>query len=134
MPGRGSENRQRQIVLKARFTEEEAALIKAQADRAGVSVASLFRYAVLSQNPPPSSRTPPIDRVQAAQLIPSLCQGVNHGPMTETLRQCQVALLASSRVEVGQDLDHPPMLSDQHTLELGIVHWGKGRIDPVGKA
>lgn len=72
MPGRGSENRKRQIVLKARFTEEEAALIKAQADRAGVSVASLFRYAVLSQNPPPSSRTPPIDRVQAAQLIAAL--------------------------------------------------------------
>src|SRR5690606_23978211 len=35
----GSENRRRQIPLKARFTEAEAALIQEQADRAGVSVA-----------------------------------------------------------------------------------------------
>lgn len=42
----GSENRQRQVTLKARFTDAEAALIREQADRAGVTVASLIRYAV----------------------------------------------------------------------------------------
>lgn len=72
MPGSGTENRQRQIVLKARFNDDEAALIRTQADRAGVSVASLIRYAVLDQTPLPASRTPPLDRQQAAQLIAEL--------------------------------------------------------------
>lgn len=72
MPGSGTETRQRQISLKARFTTDEAALIRAQADRAGVSVAALIRYAVLGQSPLPSSRRPPLDRQQTAQLIASL--------------------------------------------------------------
>ena len=46
MPGSGSETRQRQVTLKARFNEQEAALVKSQADAAGVPVAGLIRYAV----------------------------------------------------------------------------------------
>ena len=72
MPGSGTENRQRQISLKARFNEQEAALVRAQADRAGVSVAALIRYAVLGQTPLRASRTPPLDRQQTAQLIARL--------------------------------------------------------------
>lgn len=81
MPGSGTENRQRQISLKARFNEQEAALIRAQADQAGVSVAALIRYAVLEEKPLRASRTPPIDRQQAAQLIASL------GALAEAIRQ-----------------------------------------------
>ena len=85
MPGSGTETRQRQIALKARFTHDEAALIRAQADRAGVSVAGLIRYAVLGQTPLPSSRTPPLDRQQAAQLIAAL------GALATSLRDAAAA-------------------------------------------
>ena len=72
MPGSGTENRQRQISLKARFTDAEAALIRTQAERAGISVAALIRHAVLDQKPLRASRTPPLDRVEAARLIAAL--------------------------------------------------------------
>src|SRR3546814_3384446 len=67
--GSGSEKRHRQNPLKARVTDEEAALIQAQADRAGVSVAALIRFAVLNQTPLRASRRPPLDREAAAQIL-----------------------------------------------------------------
>ena len=76
----GSENRQRQIVLKARFSEEEAQLIKEQAKRAGISVAALIRYALLDQKPPRASRQPQIDNKQVSQMIGTL------GTMAQALR------------------------------------------------
>ncbi len=74
MAGSGSENRQRQITLKARFTAEEAALIRDQAARAGVSAASLIRYAVLGMPPLRASRQPHMNQEAAAQLIGRLGQ------------------------------------------------------------
>ena len=74
MAGSGTENRQRQITLKARFNELEAALIKEQADRACVSVASLIRYALLDQTPLRSSRRPSINHETAGQLLAGLGQ------------------------------------------------------------
>ena len=70
----GSENRQRRITLKARFTEAEAALVKEQADRAGVSVASVIRYGVLNQTPLRASRQPAIKQQDAAHLLGKLGQ------------------------------------------------------------
>ncbi|GHF70045.1 plasmid mobilization protein [Seohaeicola zhoushanensis] len=70
----GSEKRQRAISLKARFNDAEAALIRDQAARTGVSVAALIRFAVLHQHPPKSSRIPPLDREAAAQMIGKLGQ------------------------------------------------------------
>lgn len=69
MSGSGTETRQRQIVLKARFTDAEAALIRAQADRAGVSVAALIRFALLDQRPLRASRRPSLDHEIAARLL-----------------------------------------------------------------
>lgn len=74
MPGSGSENRQRQITLKARFSDDEAALIREQAARAGVPVASLIRYAVLGVPPLRASWEPQINHELAAQLIGRLGQ------------------------------------------------------------
>jgi hypothetical protein len=68
----GSEKRQRQITLKARFTDEEAALIREQATRAGVSVGSLIRYAVLGIAPLRARRRPAIDDEIAARLLGNL--------------------------------------------------------------
>ncbi|HMQ92843.1 MAG TPA: hypothetical protein PKA33_17830 [Amaricoccus sp.] len=70
----GSENRQRRITLKARFNDAEAALILEQAERAGVSVASLIRYAVLGQPPLRSGRNPAVGHQAAAQLLAGLGQ------------------------------------------------------------
>lgn len=70
----GSENRQRQVTLKARFTAGEEALIRQQATRAGVSVAAVIRYAVLDQKPLRASRSPSVDRELAAQLVGRLGQ------------------------------------------------------------
>jgi hypothetical protein len=70
----GSEKRQRQITLKARFNDQEAALIKEQADRAGVSVASLIRFALLDLSPLRASRRPTVNHEAAAQLLGRLGQ------------------------------------------------------------
>lgn len=77
----GSEKRQRQITLKARFNDQEAALIKEQADRAGVSVASLIRFALLDLSPLRASRRPTVNHEAAAQLLGRL------GQCAEALRQ-----------------------------------------------
>ena len=69
MAGSGSENRRRQVTLKARFSEVEAALIKEQADRAGVSVAAVIRYLTLGQTPLRASRQPTINRREVSRLI-----------------------------------------------------------------
>ncbi|UEM04749.1 hypothetical protein JL101_004720 [Skermanella rosea] len=82
MAGSGSETRQRQITLKARFTDEEAALIAEQANRAAVSVASLIRYAVLGQPPLRASRQPTINEEIAAHLIGKM------GQLASALRAC----------------------------------------------
>lgn len=70
----GSEKRERAIQLKARFTNAEAALIREQADRAGVSVAAVIRHAVLGQTPLRASRNPNIEKETAARLLASLGQ------------------------------------------------------------
>lgn len=68
----GSEKRRRQQVRKARFTDEEAALIDAQAAKADVSVAELIRYAVLGIAPLRARRRPAIDDEIAARLLGNL--------------------------------------------------------------
>lgn len=70
----GSETRKRQIVLKSRFNDQEAALVREQATRAGVSVASLIRYAILDQTPLRASRQPTVNHELAAQLLGRLGQ------------------------------------------------------------
>lgn len=72
MSGSGSNNRERQIILRARFSEQEATLVKQQADAAGLSVSALIRFALLDQKPARASRTPPMDREISARLLASL--------------------------------------------------------------
>lgn len=68
----GSENRQRQHVIKFRVTAEEYALICEQAERAGVSVAAVARYAVLGQTPLRASRQPTINEALGTALLGQL--------------------------------------------------------------
>ena len=51
--GKGTEKRQRNCVLKARFNNQEAAAVRELADRAGQSVGSLLRQTLL--NIPPTT-------------------------------------------------------------------------------
>ena len=74
MSGSGSETRKRRTTLSARFNEAEAALVREQACRAGLPVSALIRQAVLDQKPPRKSRTPPLDRKTAAQLLGQIGQ------------------------------------------------------------
>ena len=81
----GSENRKRQHILKARFTDQEAALVREQADGSGVSVAALIRYALLDQTPPRASRQPPAIRKEISRLIGTL------GALTQALKDAAIA-------------------------------------------
>lgn len=90
MAGSGSNKRERQIILKARFNEQEASLVKQQADAAGLSVSAVIRFALLDQAPLRASRTPPLDRELAARLLAAL------GPIACSIRQA---------ADAG-DLDH----------------------------
>lgn len=85
MASSGSEKRQRDITLKARFNGPEAALIKEQADRAGVSVAALIRFAVLGQTPLRASRRPSVSHCDAAQLLGQI------GPLKSALLEAAQA-------------------------------------------
>lgn len=102
----GSEKRQRQVTLKARFTAEEAALIKEQAERAGVSVGSLIRYAVLGVPPLRASRHPTMDDEIAAQLlgnlgvIASALRGRNGAPAAKIDPQVEAACREISEMRV----------------------------------
>ena len=95
----GSEKRQRQITLKARFDDREAALIKEQADRAGVSVAALIRFAVLDQTPLRASRRPSVNHETAAQLLGNI------GPLKSALvRAAEVAESDALEAEIDRRL------------------------------
>ena len=61
---RGSEKRQRSVIIQSRVAPGERATIQSKADATGVSISELIRYAVLNYRPPPSR----IDR-QAVNLL-----------------------------------------------------------------
>jgi len=77
----GSESRQRPAILQARFTEDEAADIRARADRAGTSVGSLIRSALLSAEPPRATRRPSVNHQAVARMLGEL------GKVAEAFRQ-----------------------------------------------
>ncbi|MDK3075489.1 hypothetical protein QO034_20650 [Sedimentitalea sp. JM2-8] len=81
MAGSGSEKRQRQSIIKARVTEQQFELFKAQAEAAGLSMSALILYALLDQAPLRASRTPPLDRETAARILAVL------GPIACSMRQ-----------------------------------------------
>jgi Mobilization protein NikA len=68
----GSETRKRAAVLQARFTQAEAADIRARADRAGTTVASLIRSAVLAAEPPRATRRPTVNHKAVARMLGEL--------------------------------------------------------------
>lgn len=73
----GSERRRRQHVHKARFTDQEDALIREQAARARVSIAALIRHALLSEKPLRASRQPSVNEETASRLLGLLGQHIS---------------------------------------------------------
>jgi hypothetical protein len=65
---RGSEKRQRSVIIQSRVAPGERATIQAQADATGVSISELIRYAVLNYRPPPAK----IDRQTVNLLLGEL--------------------------------------------------------------
>ena len=62
------------MTLSARFTPQEARLVRAAAERAGASVASVIRFAMLDQPLPPSTRRPTVDHETAGRMLAMLGQ------------------------------------------------------------
>ena len=81
----GSDTRQRQTTLSARFNEQEAEAIRQMADRAGVPVASFLRAAALNRPVPQAVRRPTVNHQMAARLLGEL------GRIAETLRAASSA-------------------------------------------
>lgn len=67
---RGSEKRQRSVIIQSRVAPGERATIQAKAAATGVSVSELIRYAVLNYRQPPSR----IDRQAVSLLLAELAK------------------------------------------------------------
>jgi hypothetical protein len=110
----GSDKRQRRIILKARFTEAEAALIAEQAERAGVSVAAVIRHAVLGQHPLRASRQPTVNHEAAARLLGRLGQiatalrGQENGQTRDDRIEAAHRDLAEMRTTLFEVLEREP--------------------------
>ena len=81
----GSDNRQRQETLSARFNTGEAEAIRQMADRAGTSIASLIRGAVLNAPDTRATRRPTVNHQVAARILGEL------GRIADTLRRAAAA-------------------------------------------
>lgn len=81
----GSDTRQRQTTLSARFNRTEAEAIRSMADRAGVPVAAFLRAAALNQPFTRAARRPTVNHETAARLLGEL------GRIAETLRSAATA-------------------------------------------
>lgn len=81
----GSDTRQRQTTLSARFNDQEAEAIRLMADRAGVPVTSFIRSATLNAPLPSAVRRPTVSHEVAARLLGEL------GRIAETLRAASTA-------------------------------------------
>jgi len=66
---RGSETRQRSISVHVRLTPEESAKLEANAERAGLTVASFARFQMIGGPVPRAARKPPIERELAGKLL-----------------------------------------------------------------
>jgi Mobilization protein NikA len=85
----GSDKRQRVTPLSARFNNQEAEEIREMADRAGTSVASVIRGAVLNAPVTRATRRPTVNHKLAARVLGELQR------IAETLRTA----IASGRAD-----------------------------------
>ena len=74
---RGSEKRQRSVIIQSRVAPAERATIQAKADATGVSVSELIRYAVLNYRLPLSR----VDRQAVSLLLAELAR--NRGEVSK---------------------------------------------------
>ena len=81
MAQHGSETRRRTQQICARFTPDEADIVRTQAERAGVSVACLIRAALFNQSLPRSKPTTLAPEGDIRQLIGKL------GPLKSALEE-----------------------------------------------
>lgn len=81
----GSESRHRRHIIQTRLSEEEVALVRARAERAGISLSALTRHALLGTPPLRASRRPSIDRQEVCRMIAQL------GVLAQALRDAGTA-------------------------------------------
>jgi len=125
MAGSGTDKRQRQETLSARFNGQEATAVRTKADRAGISVASLIRAAVLGLPLPDARapRRPSVDLQAVARLLGQLgkigsninqiAKHANAGRLQENVLEVALRDLMELRLACLQalgrepDRDHP---------------------------
>ncbi|MCA9466837.1 MAG: plasmid mobilization relaxosome protein MobC [Nitrospira sp.] len=103
MARRGSEKRQRTKMLSVRFNEQEADALRSLADRAGLSVSSLMRRALLNTPPPRAARRPTVNHKAVAQLLGQLGKiGTN---INQLAKQANAGRFQANSIELAmQDL------------------------------
>jgi len=121
MAGSGTDKRQRQETLSARFNDEEAQAVRLKADRAGISVASLIRASVLDLPLPDARapRRPSADMQAVARLLGQLgkigsnlnqiAKHANAGRLTEGLLEVALRDLLELRLACLQALGREPV-------------------------
>lgn len=68
----GTEERQRRETMSIRVTKEERALIKAKAERAGVTVGTYARDAMIGTYAPRRVRRPPAEKAELVRILGEL--------------------------------------------------------------
>lgn len=96
MAGSGSENRQCQRKIGVRLTDEQYAIVKEQAERAGVSMADVFRYAVFDMTPLRASRNPSVERTDLCQNTAAL------GHLAQAVRELAISGASALEIEAMQ--------------------------------
>ncbi len=98
----GSDKRQRQYKLTARFDAEELERIRSNAARGGVPVAALIRQALLVLQPPRAVRRPTVDHQAVARLLGEL--GKIGSNLNQIAKHMNAGREGTDGVEVSIDL------------------------------
>jgi len=111
----GTDTRRRKAMLAARFNEQEAEAVRQLADRAGLSVASLIRHAVLNVPAPRAARRPTADGQAVGRLLGELgrvrtaLDGLAEGGQADPcMVEDALATLAEMRIVCFQALGREP--------------------------
>ena len=90
-------------MLSVRFNEQEADALRSLADRAGLSVSSLMRRALLNTPPPRAARRPTVNHKAVAQLLGQLGKiGTN---INQLAKQANAGRFQANSIELAmQDL------------------------------
>lgn len=114
----GSETRQKTRVISYRVPEDEALLIEAAADRAGVTVASYARVQTLARSKIPARRVYPVQSGALAQIVGQL--GILNNNVNQIARALNSGRDPNEMREIAATLRAVQEMRDAALLALGM--------------